>query len=305
MSLPHEADFAAGCSALSTLRDFIRYGASRFNAAGLAFGHGTDNALDEAAYLVLHALHLPPDLHATYHTCTLTEAERARVCAVLAERIATRKPAAYLTRTAYFAGHAFYVDERVVIPRSPIAELIERQFAPWIERDRVTRILDLCTGSGCIGIACAHAFPEARVDLVDLSEEALAVARANIARHGLEQRVHAIHSDLYAQLPAARYDVIVSNPPYIPTNEVPGLPAEYHHEPQVGLAAGPHGLNVALRILAESAHYLSSDGILVVEVGDSDRALMRQRPELPYLWIDFERGGGGVFVLSAAALAVC
>ncbi len=287
---------------LRTVRDFIRWGASLLNAGGVCFGHGTDNAIDEAAALVLHALHLPPDLHEAYFDARLTDAERERVGDLLGRRVHERRPSAYLTREAWFAGYAFYVDERVLIPRSPMAELIERGFVPWLDPGRVRRILDLCTGSGCIAIACAHAFPQAEVDATDISTAALEVARINVERHGLKARVHPMQSDLFGALASRRYDLIVSNPPYVPASEIPALPAEYQFEPAVGLAAGAGGVDFAVRILEAAGPHLASDGLLVVEVGDSEAALVARFPDVPFLWPELQRGGGGVFVLAASEL---
>ena len=287
---------------LETLRDFIRWGASRFSEAALAYGHGTDNALDEAAWLALHALHLPPQFPERYFDTRLTPAERDAVTALLRMRVETRKPAAYLVREAWFAGMPFFVDERVLVPRSPIAELIERGFSPWLDEVEVRRVLDIGTGSGCIGIGCAHAFPEAEIDLVDVSEDALAVAGENIRRHGLEQRVRALRSDVFDGIGNARYDLIVSNPPYVDAGEMSRLTPEYRHEPALGLAAGEEGLDIALRILDGAAAHLEPHGVLVVEVGASAPALERARPDLPFTWLEFERGGEGVFLLTAADL---
>lgn len=287
---------------LVTIRDFVRWGASRFIEAQLFFGHGTDNALDESLALVLHALHLDHSLPARYLDARLTRAERAAVADLLEQRFTTRKPAAYLTGKAIFAGLEFRVTEDVLVPRSPVAELIEDGFAPWLDADCVGSVLDLCTGSGCIGIACAYAFPEARVDLTDISPAALAVARENIAAHGLEDRVEAIQADVWNGLPAGQYDLIISNPPYVDAEDMADLPDEYLHEPALGLAAGDDGLDVVARILAGAADRLNPDGILVVEVGRSAGHLMERYPGVPFLWPEFERGGGGVFLLTADQL---
>lgn len=286
---------------LRTIRDLIRWGASRMNEAGLHFGHGVDNAIDEAAALVLHALHLPPDLHTEYLQTRLTPPEQQAALHLLERRITERKPAAYLTHRAWFMGLPFYVDERVLVPRSPLAELIERHFSPWLPDSRkVERILDLGTGSGCIGIACAYAFPDAQVDLADVSTEALEVARRNVANHGLEDQIEVIQSDLFSALKGRRYDLIISNPPYVSVAELATLPAEYQHEPRLGLAAGEEGLDVVVEILREATDYLKRDGLLIVEVGDAQYALCEALPEVPFTWLEFERGGQGVFLLNAA-----
>ena len=284
---------------LSTLRDYVRFAASRFAEAGLCFGHGTAGPLDEAAALVLHALHLPYDLPGGYFEATLTRDEREAVLALMERRIAERKPLAYLTHEAPFAGLSFYVDERVLVPRSPIAELIENGFAPWIEPAGVRAILDLCTGSACIAIACAEAFPDAVVDAADLSEAALEVARLNIERHGVADRVRAVRSDVYEGLDPVRYDLIVSNPPYVNRAEWQGLAPEFHAEPRLGLEAGADGLDIVRRILAGAASRLSDGGILVVEVGSAAEALEQTYPRVPFCWLEFERGGDGVFLLTA------
>jgi ribosomal protein L3 glutamine methyltransferase len=288
---------------LQTIRDLIRWGASRMSEAGLHFGHGTDNALDEAAALVLHALYLPPDLHAEYLQARLTPAEKQAVLQLLERRITERRPAAYLTGRAWFMGLPFHVDERVLIPRSPLAELIERHFAPWLSDSRqVNAILDLGTGSGCIGIACAYAFPEARVDLADVSADALDVARRNVVEHGLEDQIEVIQSDLFSALKGRRYDLIISNPPYVGLEELDNLPTEYHHEPRLGLVGGAQGADVVAEILRQAADYLQRDGLLIVEVGNAQYALCEAYPDVPFTWLEFERGGQGVFLLNAGQL---
>jgi ribosomal protein L3 glutamine methyltransferase len=279
----------------------------RLARARLHYGHGTDNARDEAAALIWHALRLPHAAQTAALRAQLARAiapsELARIEALLLRRIRERIPASYLTRRCWFAGLAIYVDQRVLIPRSPIAELIERRFAPWIAAERVRRILDLGTGSGCIALACARAFPAAHVDAIDISKDALEVARRNIRRHRLQRRVRALQSDYFAALGAASYDIIVSNPPYVGRRELQGLPPEYRHEPRQGLAAGTDGLDAVRIILREAAAHLNPGGILIVEVGNSEAALRRAYPGLPFIWLSFERGGGGVFVLEHEQLA--
>lgn len=287
---------------LVTLRDYIRWGASCFAEAGLHFGHGTAGPLDEAAALVLHVLRQPHDLPPHYFAAALTREERRAVVSLIGRRIEERKPLAYLTHEAWFAGLPFYVDERVLVPRSPIAELIEHRFAPWIDPDRVRAILDLCTGSGCIAIACAHAFPDARIDAVDLSPDALAVAVENVSRHRLEYQVTLAESDLFAELGTKTYDLIVSNPPYVNRAEWEQLPPEYHAEPRIGLESAENGLQCVRRILQQAVHHLNPSGVVVVEVGSSAEALLAAYPEIPFIWLDFERGGDGVFLLTAEQL---
>lgn len=288
---------------LRTVNDLIRWGASRFGESGLFFGHGTDNAIDEAAHLVLHALHLPAELPPAMYGAALTEVEARRVVRLLERRISERKPAAYLTGEAWFCGLPFFVDERVLVPRSPTAELISQRFEPWLEPERVERVLDLCTGSACIAVACAYAFPEAEVDASDLSADALEVARLNVERHHLEDRVHLFESDLFAAHAGQRYDLVVANPPYVDADEMDSLPDEFRHEPRLGLSAGADGLDLALRILAAAPDHLTEHGLLVCEVGASAPALDRLLPGLPLSWVEFEYGGDGVFVIDAAGLA--
>ena len=287
---------------LSTIQDFIRWGASRFNAEGLFFGHGTDNALDEAAQLVLHALHLPPDLPTIYRECRLTFPERAAVCDLLELRVSERKPAAYLTNRAWFAGLEFYVNEDVMVPRSPLAELVEAGFDPWIDPEGARSVLDLCAGSGCIGIACAVYLPEAEVDLAEISPAALEVASRNLAHHHLEERVQVLQSDLFDGIGERRYDLVISNPPYVSAAELADLPEEFRKEPQLGLAGGETGLDLALRVLRDAPDYLNEGGVLVVEVGNTAAELERRFPDLPFLWLEFERGGEGVLLMKREQL---
>lgn len=282
---------------LLTIIDLIRYAGSRFNAAGLTFGHSHDNAIDEASHLVLSSLHLPPDLPPAYGNARVTAAERAVILALVERRIGTREPVAYLVGEAWFADMPFKSDPRALVPRSPIAELIVDGFSPWLDGRRIERVLDLCTGSGCIGIAMAAHNPGWHVDITDISDAALALAGENIAMHQLERRVRAIQSDLFAALAGERYDLIVSNPPYVTNAEYAALPAEYAHEPGLGLAAGTDGLDVALRILAAAPDHLADDGLLVVEVGEGERALGALLPDVPFIWIEFKVGQMGVFAL--------
>ncbi len=288
---------------LITLRDLIRWGTSQFNAAGLSFVQGMPAAIDEAAYLCLSGLHLPPDFSAEYFDCVLTMDERLHVLSLYQQRIEQHKPAAYITNEAWFCGLSFYVDERVLIPRSPMTEIIQRQFSMWIAPDRVENILDLCTGSACIAIACAYAFEQAQVDASDISAEALAVAEINRKNHALEDRLNLIESDIFESIPDKRYQVIISNPPYVSTQEMKQLPEEFEHEPgALALAAGERGMDIVLPILLRAKDFLSEDGILIVEVGYSRPLLEQELPEVPFFWVDFEYGGDGVFVLTAEQL---
>jgi len=291
-------------SGLTTLTDFMRWGASQFVAAELTYGHGLSSPLDEAVYLVLRALHLPVDTPDVYWSSALTQAEKQLVIDILKRRITEKIPAAYIMQEGWFAGLQFYIDERVLVPRSPIAELIENQFSPWVEADEVETILDLCTGSGCIGIACAYAFPHAKIDLSDVSDDALQVANINIKKHDAEHRINAIHSDLFDNLNGKKYDLIVSNPPYVDQEDMQALSPEFHHEPELGLSSGKDGLDITRKILQNAASYLTETGILVVEVGNSQHALMELYPDIPFQWIEFEHGGDGVFIMTKQELAL-
>jgi ribosomal protein L3 glutamine methyltransferase len=285
-----------------TVRELIECGARRLTRARVHFGHGTDNARDEAAALVLHALRLPPDAGGALLRRRVSESGEERARALLARRIAERLPAAYLTGVTWFAGLRIKVDPRVLVPRSPLAELIERRFAPWIDARRVRRVLDLGTGSGCIAIACARALPKARIDAVDISTGALAVARSNVRAHRLGARVRLRRSDHFRALRGATYDIIVSNPPYVGARELERLPPEYRREPRVALAAGRSGLASVAVILREARRHLRPRGLLIVEVGNTEAAVRRAYPRLPFLWLQFERGGGGVFLLTREQL---
>ena len=289
---------------LATIIDFIRYGASRFGAAGLSFGHSYDNALDEATQLVLHALHLPHDTGPAYGQARLVAEEKATILALFQRRIDERIPACYLTGEAWFAGLSFKSDPRALVPRSPIAELIEAGFEPWLGGRDVHRALDLCTGSGCIGIATAHYHPHWEVDCVALSDDALALAAENVAR--LEaHNVRLLKSDLFSALGGEVYDLIVSNPPYVTHAETDALPPEYAHEPEMGLRAGDDGLDLVLEILRDAPAHLSPEGQLICEVGESERALVELLPELPFAWVEFKVGQMGIFVIGRDDLLAC
>ncbi len=289
-------------SNLNTITDFVRWGASRFVEAKLTFGHGMSSPLDEAVYLVLRTLNLPVDTPDVYWSSTLTKSEILEVIAVINRRVSERIPAAYITNEGWFAGLQFYVDERVLVPRSPIAELVENRFEPWLNPDEVENILDLCTGSGCIGIACAYAFQGAQVDLSDVSEDALEVAKMNIESHDAGQFVSAIQSVIFSNLKGKVYDIIVSNPPYVDQEDMSALSDEFHHEPELGLSSGTQGLDLTITILKQAAQHLTDMGILVVEVGNSQYALAELYPDVPFHWIEFERGGDGIFMLTKQQL---
>jgi ribosomal protein L3 glutamine methyltransferase len=276
--------------------------ARRLGRAHLCFGHGTDNARDEAAALVLHALRLKAQRPVRLPRRPLGAAVQRRVDELITRRIDERIPAAYLTGVAWFAGLPLNVDARVLVPRSPLAEVIERGFAPWVDPMQVRRVLDMGTGSGCIAIACAKYLPAARVDAVDISHEALEVARSNLRRHRLTRRVRLLKSDHFSALGRTTYDIIVANPPYVGDAELAGLPAEYRHEPRVALAGGADGLDSVRIILRQAARHLRPRGLLIVEVGNTERAVRRRWPRLPFVWLQFARGGGGVFLLTREQL---
>jgi len=287
---------------LFSVRDFVRWAVSQFTKGNIYYGHGTDNALDEALQLVLHSVGIPMGSETLLLDGRLTQEEKEELISLVEQRVNLRIPVPYLTGTAWFAGLPFTVDERVLIPRSPLAELIEKGFQPWITDESLPRILDLCTGSGCIGIACAYYFEEARIDLVDISFDALEVANSNIGQHEMQHRVSAIESDLFTELVGQRYELIVSNPPYVDSEDLNSMPEEFQHEPALALSSGDDGLDITHRILKEAANYLEDNGLLVVEVGNSCIALEKTYPQVPFTWIEFERGGHGVFVFTKEEL---
>jgi ribosomal protein L3 glutamine methyltransferase len=284
---------------LSTIKDFIRWGASQFSEAGLFFGHGTANAIDDAAAIVLHTLNLPYQLPDTYLDARITRQEKEKIMDLFNRRIHEKTPSAYLTHEAVFANLFFFVDKRVIVPRSPIAEFINEQFSPWVDAENIHTVLDLCTGSGCIAIACAHVFHKAKVDAVDFSKDALEVAGINVEKYDLNEQVFLQYSDLFTNLPEKKYDLIISNPPYVSLEEWQVLPAEFHAEPEMSLKGGDSGLDLVIKILAQAEAYLSEKGILVVEVGSSAETLQNQFPTVPFYWLDFTHGGEGVFLLTA------
>lgn len=279
-----------------TLGHFLHWAEDAFDAAKLYFGHGTNNAWDEAVALAMFVLTLPPNADASVLERQLTLEEENRLKELVKIRIETRIPMPYLTHTAWFLGEPYYVDERVLIPRSPMAEVIEHRFEPWVQSPP-HRILDLCCGSGCIGIACALTWRSVQVDAVDIDSSALSVAKINVIRHNVEDRVRLIQSDLFAGCGAFRYDIIVSNPPYVSGDELGSMPQEYSYEPRLALEAGSEGLAVVRRIIKEAPRYLTNQGILMVEVGNAAEQLNSDYPKLPFTWLEFERGGEGVFLL--------
>ena len=288
---------------LVTLRDWLRHAVSRFGAAGLSFGHGTTNAYDEAAYLLLHTLHLPLDRLEPFLDARLTEKERLQIAQLLERRIDQRVPAAYLTHEAWLGDFRFYVDERVLVPRSFIAELLPEGLATFIDSENdIVSALDLCTGSGCLAILLAHAYPNADVDAVDISSEALAVAQRNVADYGLIDRINLIRSDMFANLAGKRYDLIVSNPPYVTKLSMDRLPPEYRHEPALALAGGVDGLDAVRVILAAGRRFLNPHGTLVVEVGHNRDGVEATFPRLPFVWLETATSDDAVFVLKCEDL---
>lgn len=288
---------------LVTVRDWLRYAVTRFNQAGLFFGHGSSDAYDEAAYLILHALALPLDRLEPFLDACITSEERPALLELIRRRTDERIPAAYLTNEAWMGDFRFYVDERVIVPRSYFGELLEDGLAPWVEDpEQVETALDLCTGSGCLAILMAHAFPYARITAVDVSEDALAVAERNVADYHLQELVDLIHSDLFAGLGGRRFDLIISNPPYVTAEAMAAIPAEYRHEPELALAAGDDGLDVVRRILAEARTHLKPGGLLAVEVGHNRDLVEAAFPQLPFTWLASRSDEGKVFLLQREQL---
>lgn len=296
-------DQASVSTELHTVRDYVRWACSLMHEHQVFLGHGNVTEWDEAVQLVLAAVHLPWDSSPEVMGARLLPDERIQVIDFVQQRVLERKPLPYITHEAWFMQMPFYVDERVLIPRSPIAQLIETEFSPFLRPGPVPRILDLCTGSGCIGIACAYAFEEAEVDLVDISPDALDVAVRNIALHELDERVRPVQSDLFSTLSGEKYDLIVSNPPYVDLADFTSMPDEFQHEPELALTSGVDGLDITRRMLREANDYLTEDGLLVVEVGNSEVHLMEQFPHVPLIWVELPEGGNGVFVITAKELA--
>ena len=294
--------FSQAQSSLKTVRDFLRFAISRFNEAQLSFGHGSDNAHDEAAYLILHTLHLPLDTLEPYLDAVLLPHERTQLLEKLHRRVIDREPVAYITHQAWQGDYDFYVDERVLVPRSFIYELLGEPLSPWIEYpELVHRALDLCTGSGCLAIQLADHYPAAEVDAVDISLDALEVAAYNVQDYGFEDRINLIHTDLFEGLEGT-YDLIISNPPYVDAQSVADLPEEYLHEPKIALGSGEDGLDATRQILLHAAKYLNPEGVLLVEIGHNRDVLEAQYPELPFIWLETSGGDGFVFLLTREQL---
>jgi ribosomal protein L3 glutamine methyltransferase len=290
--------FSGAAQNLLTVRDYLRFAVSRFYQAKLFFGHGSSEAYDEAVYLILHTLHLPIDTLAPFLDAHLTPSERSDVLNIIQRRVEQRIPAAYLTHEAFLGEYSFYVDERVIVPRSFIAELLRQQLSPWIaDPESITSVLDLCTGSGCLAILAADAFPNALIDAVDLSSDALDVANRNVSDYELEARVSLIESDLFARLEGRQYDLIISNPPYVDAESVASLPQEYLHEPTLALGSGNDGLDATRLILQHAAAHLTDNGILIVEIGHNRDVLEAAYPTLPFTWLDVTAGDQFVFML--------
>ncbi len=288
---------------LFTIRDWLRFSVSRFEESGIFFGHGTDNAYDEAVWLIMSALHLPLDTLNNFLDARITESERKHLSHLIARRITDRTPTAYLVHEAWLKGFKFYVDERVIVPRSFIAELLENSLAPWIEYpEMVESAADICTGSGCLGVLLAHAFPNAAIDVIDISADAIAVANINIANYGLAQQINAIQSDMFTALTGKSYDLIISNPPYVDAPSMAQLPQEYRNEPQLALGSGEAGLDHTHTILREAADYLNDGGLLVVEIGHNRDALLAAYPNVQFVWLEVESGDEFVFLLSKEQL---
>lgn len=288
---------------LHTLRDWLRYAVSRFEEAGIFFGHGTQNSYDEAVWLILSALHLPHDTLENFLDAVITEAERRKLAQLIERRVTERVPTAYLLREAWLGDFKFYVDERVIVPRSFIAELLRDQLAPWVENpEEVTAVADICTGSGCLAILAAHAFPNAEVDAVDISDAALVVARKNVADYGLEHHVHLVQSDMLSALAGRQYDIILSNPPYVDAPSMDALPQEYRSEPDIALASGEDGLDHTHTLIAHAAEHLHPGGLLIVEIGHNRDVLEAAYPHLPFTWLEVSDGDQYVFLLTREQL---
>ena len=291
--------FTQAESQLHTFRDLLRFSVSRFNEADLFFGHGSSNSYDEAAYLILHTLHLPPDQMETFLDARLTNMEVSQVLGIVKRRALEKIPAAYLTHEAWLGDFSFYVDKRVLIPRSFIAELLREQLSPWVsDPSSVHSVLDLCTGSGCLAILLAHAFENATIDATDISDEALEVANKNVEDYDLNPRVHLLQSDLFGALEGRLYDLIISNPPYVNAESMASLPEEYRHEPRSALASGNDGLEATKEILKRAADYLTNEGMLIVEIGHNRAALEESFPQTPFTWLETSAGDGFVFMLT-------
>ena len=288
---------------LQTIRDWLRYAVSQFEASDIFYGHGTDNAYDEAVWLIMSALHLPMDTLNNFLDARLTASERSKLASFIDQRITQHTPTAYLLKEAWLQGLKFYVDERVLIPRSFIAELLNTDLSPWVEfPEMIESAADICTGSGCLGVLLASVFPNAAVDVIDISQDAIDVANINIANYGLDAQVTAIKSDMFNALTGKKYDIIISNPPYVDAPSMAALPAEYQNEPQLALGSGIAGLDHTHTILREAANYLNDDGILIVEIGHNRDALEAAYPNIIFNWLEVSSGTEFVFLLTKSQL---